>query len=226
MMNDTGSAEKTDSIEVSDAESLSAHNYTVTGGYETEEVYSSYANGWHYNNFSGTVQTGFDGEISFEVKINSANNGVMLNRTSSQESGRHAAKVFVDGIEVTERYWYYADYNNYCKWLDDYFIIPTKYTAGKESITVTLVPFAADGTTITWNHSKFDIYSLTANVPDGYLPGDLNGDLEFDIRDVVRLQKSLADDSVEYIESNATWDGDANSVAVTELRKRLLENPE
>ncbi len=226
MMNDTGSAEKTDSIDVSDAESLSAHNYTVTGNFNTEELNSSYANGWHYNNFSATVQTGFNGEISFDVNINSTNSGVMINRTSSQATGRHAAKVFVDGEEVTERYWYYADYNNYCKWLDDYFIIPAKYTEGKESITVTLVPFAADGTTITWNHSKFDVYSLKANVPDGYLPGDLNGDLEFDIRDVVRLQKSLADDSVEYIESNATWEGDANAVAVTELRKRLLENPE
>lgn len=53
----------------------------------------------------------FESFSSFRVNISSQNEGVRLRRLSDQNDVRQAARVFVDGEEVTERLWYVADSN-------------------------------------------------------------------------------------------------------------------
>ncbi|MCA5962597.1 hypothetical protein LC724_22480 [Blautia sp. RD014234] len=36
--------------------------------------------------------------------------------------------------------WYFPDHNPYKRWLEDEFIIPRRYLAGKSDITVTIEP--------------------------------------------------------------------------------------
>lgn len=82
----------------------------------------------------------FESFSSFRVNISSQNEGVRLRRLSDQNDVRQAARVFVDGEEVTERLWYVADSNPYKRWLEDDFEIPAKYTKGKKSLNIRIVP--------------------------------------------------------------------------------------
>lgn len=152
--------EKTDSLDAGDPQSLKAHRYTAEGTYRVEKISSYYANGLPVKAVDGTIHTDFTGRLSFTVSIDPHNAGICLNRTSSQAKGRHAARIHVDGVLVKEKYWYYGDSNDICCWLDDSFQIPAAYTRGKSSITLTMEPFAADGSAVTWNHARYEIYSL------------------------------------------------------------------
>lgn len=149
----------TDEIDVSDKESLDKHDYTVTGSYDTKTVYSAYANGINTDSKEGLIHVDFNGRISFYVNIDKNNRGVILNRTSSQQVGRHCANIYVDDVLVEEAKWYYADNNPYYQWLDDSFQIPEKYTKGKDRIRITIEPVEVDGVK-TWNHAKYQVVSL------------------------------------------------------------------
>lgn len=150
----------TDCLEVAREESQQQHGYATMGTYACVPVNSSYANGYQYTPIKGCIHTAFSAPVSFTVTILPENRGVLLKRTSSQERGRQAAAVAVDGVVVDERIWYYADYNPYCCWLDDYFLIPSRYTAGKQELTITISPMSVDDFAITWNHAAFEVYSL------------------------------------------------------------------
>ena len=93
----------------------------------------------------------------FDVSIQKYNNGVKLRRRCDQSYGRQRAKVFVDGVQVKERDWYYADYNNSKKWLDNDFEIPSEYTKGKEKINIRIEFVSSE--LGTWNEYKYWIYS-------------------------------------------------------------------
>ena len=148
----------TDCLDMAQEEALRLHGYTADC--TSASLRATYANGYRYAFTEGCVHTDFSGAASFVVDILPENSGVLLQRTSSQEKGRQAAAVAIDGVPVKERIWYYADHNPHCCWLDDYFLVPAKYTAGKRRITVTLTPLAADGEVVTWNHAGYAVYSF------------------------------------------------------------------
>ncbi len=149
----------TDSIDMADENALKSHQYTA-GKYESAVLNASYANGLQYVMTDKTVHKAFSDKVSFELDVLPENNGILIKRTSSQEKGRQAATVSIDGATVEERIWYYGDYNPHCCWLDDYFLVPSKYTKGKKRITVTLAPMSFEGAEVTWNHASFEVYSL------------------------------------------------------------------
>lgn len=99
-----------------------------------------------------------EGYSEFKVIIEPKNRGVRLRRRFDQITGRQRAKVFVDGIMVTEREWYYADRNPYKRWADDDFEIPYRYTQNKSRITVR-IEFAQEGENRTWNEYNYKIFS-------------------------------------------------------------------
>lgn len=69
--------------------------------------------------------------------------------------------VFVDGEEVTERLWYVADSNPYKRWLEDDFEIPAKYTKGKKSLNIRIVPvsMSKEGKN-TWNEAEYQVFVI------------------------------------------------------------------
>lgn len=153
-------AKESDRLDVADEDSRTAHGYTAGGGYETRAIRSAYANGLNAKNaFDGTILHAFGGAITFRVAIEKDNAGVVLIRRSSQKDGRQAARVAVDGVPVAERPWFTMDNNAYFLWTDDSFTIPAAYTAGKESITVTITPTDA-GNGNTWNESTYRVLSI------------------------------------------------------------------
>lgn len=163
----------TDRIDLSDTESLQEHNYKAAGDVTSTKVTSAYANGMNNaNSFSGKVFSS-NKSISFDFELNANNNGVLINRTFSQQNGRQGAKVYIDGVEVIERIWYTADSNSNFKWSDDSFQVPAKYTAGKDRITVTIEPIIANGENITWNAAGYEVISIVGNARSGKPDGDL-----------------------------------------------------
>ena len=98
-------------------------------------------------------------DLSFRVNIDAANAGVRLLRTSNQSLSRQLAEVYVDGVKVVERNWYHADSNPHMQWLDDSFIIPGRYTVGKTSLNIRIVPKSVDGN-VAWTDVAYRVYSL------------------------------------------------------------------
>lgn len=147
----------TDSIDVGDPASEAAHAYAAPGSeirtlasfYEGENDQVEIKDHGRYLTTSAT----------FSARVRPDNGGVLLRRRSDQQHGRQRARVFVDGVQVRERDWYYADRNPHLRWLDDEFVIPRSYTAGKAAITVRVEPVASGGAT-TWNEFFYWVYSL------------------------------------------------------------------
>ena len=162
MLRGEARARITDTIVLEDDASLAAHQYGQTQGrYEIRTLRSAYENGINMKNaFTGTVHQ-YTASVSFQMALDPQNTGAVLQRTSWQQYGRQAARVFVDGVEVTERLWYTADSNPIYCWLDDSFQIPEAYTAGKDFITVTIEPIAADGEKTVWNAAGYRMLSIT-----------------------------------------------------------------
>ena len=95
----------------------------------------------------------------FQVKTDPENRGILLRRRSDQEFGRQAAKVYIDGTEVSERLWYFADRNSIKRWLDDEFMVPGSYTEGKTQITVRIEPLVLDNKK-AWNEFRYWVFSI------------------------------------------------------------------
>ena len=129
------------------ASNFESKSYTATG----EALYKKYT----YTNTYNYVL----GESSFEITISPENNGVLLRRLMNADLLEQSAKVYVDGEYVgiwNERF---RAALNYIRW-EDYFI-PSKYTAGKNKITVKLVNFTGEsGEIIPWTESEYIVYSF------------------------------------------------------------------
>lgn len=75
----------------------------------------------------------------FTVSIDPANQGIRIRRRTDKENNRQLAKVYIDGVPVTERPWYTVDHEHSyrdIRWLDSAIEIPAAYTRGKSSVTV------------------------------------------------------------------------------------------
>lgn len=150
---------KTDSLDLSLSGSLKKHKYRALGNVRKEKLHSSFEGGVDDTIITGEVCR-FDGESRFRVKILPDNNGICLRRLSDQSVGRQAAKVFVDGNEITDRLWYVADKNTYKRWLEDDFDIPSELTTGKTSVEIRIIPIDKCETgTPTWNEAAYQIFS-------------------------------------------------------------------
>ncbi len=147
---------KTDSIDVSLSKSIKQHKYQLQGLVSKEELDSFYEGDNDHIPVKGQVNH-FTGYSSFTIKISPQNIGVRLRRRSDQINPGQCARVFVDGEEVSERLWFFADRNPYKRWLDDEFEIPLRFTTGKSSIQVRIVPVEV-GKTTHWNESVYQVY--------------------------------------------------------------------
>lgn len=150
----------TDSLFVADEFSRHAHRCSIMGTHRVDTVTSVYEGTLNHCKITrGFISYGRDGELSFRVSIDADNAGVRLLRTSNQRMPRQLAEVYVDGVKVVERNWYHADGNVHMQWLDDSFVIPERYTAGKSSVRIRVVPKSVDGE-IAWTDVAYRVYSF------------------------------------------------------------------
>ena len=149
---------KTDSLDLNSSRSIKRHSYKAMGNVRRTKLESFFEGNEDRILYVGeTVR--FESFSSFRVNISSQNEGVRLRRLSDQNDARQAARVFVDGEEVTERLWYVADSNPYKRWLEDDFEIPAKYTKGKKSLNIRIVPvsMSKEGKN-TWNEAEYQVF--------------------------------------------------------------------
>jgi hypothetical protein len=154
---DDASSVKTDEIDIGNKESEKQHSYMAAGAqyasleasYEGDDDHIIVADTGVYHAT----------EIVFTIAVNSQNNGVLLRRRSDQRFGCQRASIWVDGEQVVERDWYFADRNPIKRWLDDEFAIPARYTAGKSTLSVRMIP-KVSGSGKTWNEYRYWVYSL------------------------------------------------------------------
>ncbi len=75
----------------------------------------------------------------FTLTIDPSNQGIRIRRRTDKENNRQLARVYIDGVPVTERPWYTVDQEHSyrdIRWLDSSIEIPASYTRGKSSVTV------------------------------------------------------------------------------------------
>ena len=163
---DRFAARHTDAIDVTDAESRSAHDYRDSGAAE-HDLRSVYEGDHDTIPVSGRVRAA-SGATEFTVKVDPENRGVTLRRTGDQREAGQSAKVTVDGADAGT--WLQPLGNQRQRWLDDNYQLPASLTAGKSKITIRL---ATSGP--AWTASRYAVQSLVAPYGDDAPPGQVTG---------------------------------------------------
>ncbi len=161
-----------------DSASESSHGYTTVGGSspttETNTFEGDYSDA--YVTDSGRA---ISGHSQYTAAIGSTNDGVVLRRRFDQTVAIQEAQVSVDGSVVGT--WRAIGGNTTSRWKETDFIIPSSYTNGKSSITITITPTAASG---TWNEYLYAVYTMATGAgypappPPGTTTNIANADFE------------------------------------------------
>ncbi len=155
---DTAKLVLSDSVDLASEQSLRKHKYRIAGFVQKNKLKSFFEGDSDDIAVNGTTIS-FTGSSTFVVKIYPGNKGIKLRRMSDQLIERQRAKVFVDGQEVVENEWYFADGNPFKRWLEDEFVIPSKYAAGKTALNIKIVPVIDINTKQSnWNESYYRIF--------------------------------------------------------------------
>ena len=95
---------------------------------------------------------------AFEADV-SGYETIVIKRVSDQTECRQLAKVFIDGEEITEFPWYFPDHNPYKSWLEDEFVVPSKYICGKKRVEVRIIPQVCGGKAY-FNEFSYEIFGV------------------------------------------------------------------
>jgi hypothetical protein len=93
--------------------------------------------------------------ITFHVLISPDNQGILLRRTSDQAAGYQSAEVAIDGTPAG--IWLEPRSNNSHRWLDDTYLVPGRLTAGKNLVTISLMPTPD---TPPWTASRYHVDTM------------------------------------------------------------------
>ncbi|NIK61750.1 DUF2961 domain-containing protein [Kribbella shirazensis] len=154
-------ARETDRLDTGSATSRQQHGYADNG---TQADLSSVYEGDH-DNITLTDQVRSSAQpIRFSAKVDPANRGVTLRRTSDQNSSGQSVEVIVNGKDSGT--WLQPLGNTHQRWLDDNYQLPAAITAGKSSLDIELRP-----TGPAWTASSYVVQSLVAPYDDKQAPG-------------------------------------------------------
>jgi hypothetical protein len=163
----TPTARTTDTIDVGDDASESAHRYSGSGAATT---LTAKFEGDHDDEPVTEDVESATGEVSFRVAVDPAASAVVLRRTSDQATGAQSVAVTVDGTAAGT--WLQPLHNATQRWLDDEFALPPARTRGKQQVTVTLTP--TDGAP-AWTAAAYQVLSLGRPLPDNRPPSGITG---------------------------------------------------
>ncbi|HWD80686.1 MAG TPA: DUF2961 domain-containing protein, partial [Kribbella sp.] len=158
-------ARETDRIDVGSPTSRQQHAYTDNA---TQADLTSVYEGDH-DDITLTDQVRSTTQpIRFTVRIDPANHGVTLRRTSDQNSPGQSAQVVVNGKDSGT--WLQPLGNTHQRWLDDNYQLPTALTTGRDHLDIELRP-----TGQAWTASSYVVQSLTKPYVDRRAPGAVTG---------------------------------------------------
>jgi Protein of unknown function (DUF2961) len=136
----TAVSSQTDSLIVGDTNSEAAHGYSSANPGAITSLTSDYeGNDGAAVNMTQNLRA-TTAAVTFALAVDPANQGVIVQRTSDQNSGYQRAEVVVDGTDLGQ--WLEPLGNPNHRWLDDDYLLPPALTAGKSRITVTITPIA------------------------------------------------------------------------------------
>jgi len=144
----------TDQLDVGNASSESSHNYVISS-----QTFVGTRN-FSYPQLSSVSDGGRanKGYSQFTMALNPSNGGAILTRRLDYGIGNQSADVCVDGALVGQ--WTTPGSNAVSHWLDGGFNIPSRFTAGKSSVTVMISFVSSD---IDWNEFYYWMYSIVGN---------------------------------------------------------------
>ncbi|TWD82427.1 DUF2961 family protein [Kribbella amoyensis] len=154
-------AKETDRIDTGDAASRSAHGYTDSNA-QTADLTSVYEGDHDDTGLTDQVRSATS-PIRFTVKVDPANQGVTLRRTSDQKTAWQSAKVVVNGKDAGT--WLQPLGNDKQRWLDDNFQVPAALSAGRTKLTVELRPSGP-----AWTAAAYAVQSLVRPYADNKAP--------------------------------------------------------
>ncbi|GAA0593714.1 DUF2961 domain-containing protein [Kribbella sandramycini] len=102
--------------------------------------------------------------VRMSVKVDPANRGVTLRRTSDQAVGGQTAQVFVNGRAAGT--WMQPLSNPHQRWLDDNYQLPPALTAGRSRLEIELHPSGP-----AWTAARYVVQSLVQPYVDRRAPG-------------------------------------------------------
>lgn len=142
-----------DDMDPTDPVSRWLHGY-ADGDASDQLLVSGYEGNDDLRPIAAFVRTTHDA-LSFLVQVPPNNRGMLLRRTSDQATGYQAADVAIDGVPVG--IWLQTRSNGSHRWLDDTYLVPASFSAGKAHVTVTLTPIPG---TPAWTAGRYHIDSL------------------------------------------------------------------
>jgi Protein of unknown function (DUF2961) len=146
---------QTDSLTIGDTASEQAHTYTSAAPGPVTALAASYEG----NDGTQVVITrntrATTAAVTFTMAVDPGNQGVILQRTSDQDTSYQRAEVTVNGTDLGQ--WLQPLGNPYHRWLDDQYTLPASVTAGQSGITVTLTPVSGSP---AWSAASYRAISL------------------------------------------------------------------
>lgn len=150
--NDT--ATPSDDVYPTDPVSRLLHGYTDAAATD-ELLISEYEGNDDTRTIAGLIRA-THAAITFDVLVRSDNHGMLVRRTSDQATGYQSADVAIDGRPAGT--WLQPRSNESHRWLDDTYLVPDSFTAGKARITITLTPTPDSP---PWTAGRYHIDTLT-----------------------------------------------------------------
>jgi hypothetical protein len=140
---------ESDSVLVCDAQSRESHNLKSQNESDPVELTSTFE-GCEYQKEVVFTHCTHLNAMSFTLKLDASNSGVLLRRVYDQFHGRQRARVLVDGVCVGT--WYAPEENRHSRWAERDFFLPASFTKGKETIEVEIDPIAG---TPLWSVAEY-----------------------------------------------------------------------
>lgn len=146
----------TDTLDIADTASETAHEYTrsaksMTGPYLQSTFYEGDNDKAAVSDYGRHFMQGYS---QFKLNICPDNYGVKLRRMSYYTRDQ-TADVYVDDRLVGT--WYDAGWNSTMMWRDSEFIVPVSYTQGKQSIVVKISSFSGQ-----WTEYKYQALTFVS----------------------------------------------------------------
>jgi hypothetical protein len=149
----TDTLSRSDEVIPSDPVSRLLHGY-ADGGATDQLLVSQYEGSDDARPIAGLVHA-TNAPITFHVMIDPDNHGIVLRRMSDQAAGYQSAEVAIDGTPAG--IWLEPRSNNAHRWLDDTYLVPSRLTAGKNLVTVSLAPTPS---TPPWTASRYSVETI------------------------------------------------------------------
>lgn len=144
-----------DTLDVGDPDAEKTHGYRAVAG-QRDDARAGHFHGDRASAAQRALATrGRFGvtEETFQLKLDPANQGVLLRRLAHARHGRHRGRVFVDGQYVANAA--LPDDHRVDFWHEADLVIPAEHTAGKHTITVRIEPFEG-----VWNAYRYEAHCL------------------------------------------------------------------